>query len=77
MCLAWWHRAHLRYLKSASGPRRTHAEASYLYHDSKWLELVKDLTFVMEKAQGCGIPAPEGKRKRQHDPADSRKKVKA
>ena len=78
MCLVWWHQAHLRYLESARGPRHTHAEASYFDlpdHDTKWSELVKDLTFVMEKAQSCDIPTPKEKRKREHEPVSSRKKV--
>lgn len=78
ICLAWWHRAHLRYLKSARGPRRTHAEASYFNlpdHDTKWSELVRDLTFVLEKAQNCVIPTPKEKRKRENEPTSSRKKT--
>jgi hypothetical protein len=79
MCLAWWHRAHLRYLKSARGPRRTHVKTPYFDlpdHDTKWSELVKDLTFIMENAQNCDIPTPKEKRKRGHEPASPRKKTK-
>ena len=50
-------------------------------HDPEWLEIVDDVTFVMEKAQECdiptrGIPSSSRKAKRKHEaePATPRKK---
>jgi len=65
MCLAWWHRAHVRYLEEQRTVRSITAAAAQATpnfddlpeYDVKWLNVVNDLTFVMGKAQGCGVPA--------------------
>jgi hypothetical protein len=87
ICLAWWGRAHARYLEVEKETRRVDAEATGLManfddlpdHDTEWLKIVGDVTFVMEKAQRCDIvkgKAP-AKRKRETGPTTPRKKSKA
>ena len=83
MCLAWWDRAHAHYLGKTKDPRQiggraTGATANFPDHDAKWLEIVEDVTLVMENAQNCdipGMPSPSrgAKRKREPEPATPRK----
>jgi len=80
LCLAWWDRAYTRSLeeKGAAGGVNTNIP----HHDPEWLKVVEDVAFVMEKARGCkvptrGVPSTDrtAKRKRETEPADSRKKA--
>lgn len=89
LCLAWWHRAYERHLESQKERRRTEAKATGVTarfddlpdHDAEWLEIVKDVAFVMRRAQGSevptkGLPSPSRrvKRKRETEPIAPRKK---
>ncbi|KAF9777388.1 hypothetical protein BJ322DRAFT_1025784 [Thelephora terrestris] len=74
MCLAWWDRAHARYLETMEETSDGLPE-----HDADWLRIVEDFTFVMEKARSDiseGMPGPScgPKRKREQEPATPRKK---
>ena len=87
MCLAWWGRAHARYLKEEISTRRIDAEATGLPanfddladYDAGWLKVVGDVAFVMEKAQRCDIHVEEvpAKRKREADPTSPPRKKSA
>ena len=82
MCLAWWDRSHWRYVEQKKRERLAEAEIDgvapafddLLAHDARWLNVVNDVAFVMQKAQDCDIPtrgvsSPSrgGKRKHQED----------
>ena len=79
MCLSWWHRAHARFLEENT--RRIETLAAGITpnldvlstHDPEWLRIVKDVAFVIEKAQDCDIPTravstPSRRAKRRRDP---------
>lgn len=89
MCLAWWDRAHARYLDETKNARQAGTQAAGVApnlgdlpdHDAEWLEIVKDVTFAMEQAQSCdipvrGVPSPSRgtKRKREPEPTAPRKR---
>lgn len=83
MCLAWWNRAHERYLKDEKAARKIVAGAAGVLpnfsdlpdHDPKWLNVVNDVAFVMKCAQDCDVPTSRGtKRKCEVQPATPRKK---
>ena len=89
MCLAWWDRAHARYVKETKKARLIKAEDTGVTanfddlpdHDPKWLEVVSDVVLVMENAQDSEIPAQgmpspsrRTKRKREPEPAAPRKR---
>ena len=86
LCLAWWDRAHERHVEKEKEARRVEAEAAGVTanfsdlpdHDAKWLKVVNDVAFVMQRARDCaiparGVPSPSrrGKRKRQEDSVSS------
>ena len=64
LCLAWWDRAHARYLEEEKNARWTQAGATGATpsfedlpdHDVDWLGVVNDVAFAMERAQKCDIP---------------------
>lgn len=67
MCLAWWDQAHGRDLEKEKAGRREAAKAAGMdeaaidfsdlqEHEHKWFNIVNDLIFVMELAQGWQIP---------------------
>jgi len=67
LCLAWWDRAHGRNLEEERAKRREAArragtdEAATDFgdlhdHEYKWFNIVNDLIFVLELAQGWPIP---------------------
>lgn len=64
LCLAWWDNAHGRELEGDMAERREAAKAAgatvdfggLREHEPKWFNIVNDLIFVMELAQGW--PAP-------------------
>lgn len=77
LCLAWWDRAHERYLKKGA----TGSAGDLPDHDPEWLKIVNDVAFVMRKAQDSrvpnrGMPSPSRrmKRKREAEPSTSRKR---
>ena len=90
MCLSWWHRAHTRFLQEENA-RRTESPVDGTTpnlddlptHDPEWLRIVRDVEFVMNKAQDCIIPTraastPSRRGKRRHDaPADAPRKKRA
>ena len=82
LCLAWWDCAHKRHVEKEKEVRRVEAGATGVTtnfgdlpdHDVKWLKVVNDVAFVMQKARDCAIPtrgvlspSHRGKRKRQED----------
>lgn len=86
LCLAWWDCSYGQHLEEQKRAHQAEAEASGVTatfddlpdHDVKWLKIVNDVAFVMQKARGCAIPAQGsaspsrgGKRKRQEDPVIS------
>ena len=88
LCLAWWDRAHGRYLEEQK-TRQTEVEAAgasggfddLLDHNAEWLKIVNDLAFVMQKARDSQVPgrATSGastgvKRKRETEPPATRKR---
>jgi len=68
LCLAWWDRAHGRNLEEEKARRREAARAAGMdktaainlsdlrEHEPRWFNLVNDLIFVMELAQGWPVP---------------------
>lgn len=64
LCLAWWDRAHGQIIGTEKTKRREAVgtgeaaigPSSLRDHDSKWFNIVNDLIFVMEIAQGWPIP---------------------
>jgi hypothetical protein len=64
LCLAWWDKAYGRDLEIEKGRRRDVAKTGKTTlilddlqdHDTKWLEIVNDLLFVMELAQAWPVP---------------------
>ena len=86
LCLAWWDRAYERHVEERKEARRVEADAAGVAanfddlpdHDAEWLSIVKEVTFVIQKARDSAIPIREpsssrcgGKRKRQEDPVTS------
>jgi len=78
LCLAWWDRAYERQVEEQKRTRQAEAEAGGVIatfddlpdHNAGWLDIVNDVTFIMQKARDCAIPIPScgGKRKHQEDP---------
>lgn len=67
LCLAWWDRAHGRNLEKEKDRRREAARAAgkdgntldfgdLHEHEYKWFNIVNDLIFVLELAQGWPVP---------------------
>ena len=67
LCLAWWDRAHGRHMEQEKARRRETARAAGMdettlnfddlhAHEYKWFNIVNDLIFVMELAQGWPLP---------------------
>jgi hypothetical protein len=66
LCLAWWDKAHGRDVEKEKARRCDAAKAgmgktalnldNLLTHETKWLEIVNDLLFVMELAQAWPVP---------------------
>ena len=68
LCLAWWDRAYGRDLEKEKAKRREAATAAGMDktatidfsdlrdHETKWFNIVNDLIFVMELAQGWPVP---------------------
>ena len=67
LCLAWWDRAHGRTMEKEKEVRREAARAAgkdettlnfdnLPGHDPGWSNVVNDLTFVLELAQGWPVP---------------------
>ena len=67
LCLAWWDRAHGRDLVKEKDRRREAARVAgkddttldfsdLLEHESRWYNIVNDLIFVLELAQGLPVP---------------------
>jgi hypothetical protein len=99
LCLAWWDRAHGRGMEREKARRRETARVAgkddtsldftdMLDHDRAWFNIVNDLTFVLELAQGWPVPgegtpkaaeATPARRKRAAEGGDtsSRKKKKS
>ena len=85
LCLAWWSRAHGRYLEERKS-RQTEAAAAGNFdnlpdHNAEWLKIVNDIAFVMRKAQDSQVPgrgalssSHGAKRKREAEPPTPRKK---
>ena len=87
LCLAWWSRAHGRYLEERK-TRQANVEAAGATgnlddlpdHDGEWLKIVNDVAFVMRKAQESQVPgrgtssSSQAKRKREMEPPTPRKK---
>ena len=91
MCLAWWDRAHARYLEEEKDARKIEARAGGVPpnfdnlpdHDPEWSRIVDDVAFALGKAQACSIPgrgvstpSHRAKRQRETEPTPSRKKSK-
>jgi len=89
LCLAWWDRAHERYLEKEKSTRQVRAEAlgvtksveTLPAHDAEWLKIVNDVAFVMQQAQGSQIPtrgmsspSRRAKRKSEVEPPAPRKR---
>jgi hypothetical protein len=83
LCLAWWDRAYGRDMEREKSRRREAARAAgtseatvdfsdLREHDTKWFNIVNDLIFVMEVAQGW--PAPGERTPRAAGAAPVRKK---
>lgn len=72
LCLAWWDRAHERYLK---GQKEAGVSNGIPDHDADWLRVVNDVAFVMRKARDSDIPVKATKRKREVDSSAARKNV--
>ena len=67
LCLAWWDRAHGRNMEQEKARRREAARAAGAgdttpnfddlhEHEHRWFNIVNDLVFVMELAQGWPVP---------------------
>ena len=89
MCLAWWDRAHARYLEEEKSTRRAESEGAGIPpnfddlpdHDTEWSNIVNDFAFVLGKARDCVIlsqeepnPSRGTKRCRETEPTSPRKK---
>ena len=67
LCLAWWDRAHGRNMEQEKARRREAAKtagiddttlnfADLRKHEHRWFNIVNDLIFVLEHAQGWPVP---------------------
>ena len=70
LCLAWWDRAYGRDLEKEKAKRREAARAAgkgdamldfgdLQEHETKWFNIVNDLIFVLELAQGWPVPGED------------------
>ena len=64
LCLAWWDHAHERHVEKEKEVCWVEVEATgvtanfsdLLDHDAKWLKVVNNVVFIMQRAWDCAIP---------------------